>query len=102
MREGERPVRPKSLDARQWTRLAHDLRRDPRRCGHAQHLWDGALLAEHLRQHYGVSLGVRQCQRIFNQMGLRLRKPRPQAAQADPLAVTACKNTAPTGKAHGR
>ena len=102
LREGERPGRPKSLDARQWTRLARDLRRDPRRCGHAQNLWDGTLLAEHLRQHYGVSLGVRQCQRIFNQMGFRLRKPRPQVAQSDPLAVAAFKKTAPTGKAHGR
>lgn len=100
LRDGERLGRPKSLDERQWTRLARDLRRDPRRCGHAQHLWDGTLLAEHLRQHYGVFLGVRQCQRIFNQMGFRLRKPRPQVAQSDPIAVAAFKKTAPTGKAH--
>jgi transposase len=37
--------------------------------------------------HDGVSLAVRQCQRIFNQMGFRLRKPRSQAAQADLLAL---------------
>jgi hypothetical protein len=29
--------RTKSLDERQWTRLARDLRLDPRRCGQAQH-----------------------------------------------------------------
>jgi len=102
LREGERPGRPRSLDGRQWKRLARDLRRDPRRSGHAQHLWDGQLLAEHLRQHYGVSLGVRQCQRIFSQMGFRLRKPRPQVAQSDPMAVAAFKKTAPAGKAQGR
>jgi len=50
LRDGGRPGRPKSLDARQWTCLALDLRRDPRRCGPAQHLWDGTLLAEHLKQ----------------------------------------------------
>ena len=102
LREGERSGRPRSLDERQWTRLARDLRRAPRHLGHAQHLWDGQLLAEHLRQHYGVSLGVRQCQRIFNQMGFRLRKPRPQVAPSAPLAVAAFKKTAPTGKVRGR
>jgi hypothetical protein len=29
-----------------------------------------------------ISLGVRQCQRLFRQLGLRLRKPRPQAGCA--------------------
>ena len=50
LRDDGRPGRSKSLDARQWARLARDLRRDPRRCGRAQHLWDGTLLAEHLKQ----------------------------------------------------
>ena len=102
LRAGERPGRPRVLDKRQWTRLARDLRRDPRRVGHAQNLWDGKCLAAHLRRHYGVSLGVRQCQRIFNQMGFRLRKPRPQVAQSDPVKVTAFKKTAPTGNTAGR
>jgi transposase len=46
---------------------------------------------------YGIALGVRQCQRMFRQMGFRLRKPRPQVAQADPLAASAAKKTASTG-----
>jgi transposase len=102
LREGDRPGRPTSLDKRQWTRLARDLRRDPRRLGHAQPLWDGPLLAAHLRRHYGVSLGVRQCQRIFTQLGFRLRKPRPHVAQSDPGAGAAFKKPAPAGTAQGR
>lgn len=102
LREGERPGRPRSLDERQWARLARDLRRDPRRLGHAQNLWDGKLLSEHLRRRYGVALGVRQCQRMFSQMGFRLRKPRPQVAQSDPLRGAAFKKTAPAGKAPRR
>lgn len=62
-------------------------------------MWDGRLLAEHLRRHYGVSIGVRQCQRIFTQLGFRLRKPQPQVAQSDPVAGAACKKTSPAGKA---
>lgn len=99
LREGERPGRPRSLDERQWARLARDLRRAPRRLGHAQNLWDGKLLGEHLRRRYGVTLGVRQCQRIFSQMGFRLRKPRPQIAQSDPLLSAAFKKPAPAGQA---
>ena len=102
LREGERPGRPRSLDERQWKRLARNLRRDPRSLGYAQNLWDGKLLAEHLKRRYGVSLGVRQCQRIFNQLGFRRRKPRPQLAQSEPEAVAASKKTASTGKAQRR
>lgn len=96
LREGERPGRPRSLDARQWQRLERDLRRSPRECGHECNLWDGKLLAEHLKRRYGVRLGARQCQRIFRHMGFRLRKPRPQVAQADPVKVAGVKKTAPS------
>ena len=98
LRDGERPGRPRSLDERQWTRLERDLRRNPRDFGHNQNLWDGKVLSEHLKQHYRVSIGVRQCQRMFNQMGFRLRKPRPQVAQSDPARVAAFKKTPPIEK----
>lgn len=101
LREGERPGRPATLDAKQWAALGRDMRRTPAEFGHAAHLWDGKLLSEHLRQRYGVKLGVRQCQRIFGQMGFRLRKPRPQVAQSDPVKVVAFKKTASAGKARG-
>ena len=80
MRKGECLGRPTALDAKQWTALVRDLRRDPREFGHAGHFWDGKMLSEHLRQRDGVALGVRQCQRIFGQPGFRLRKPRTQVA----------------------
>lgn len=70
LRDGERPGRPRMLDAKQWTRLARDLRKSPRAFGPVQNLWDGKVLAEHLHRHYGVTLGVRQCQRLFKQMGV--------------------------------
>jgi transposase len=102
LHDGERPGRPRSLDTRQWEQLAGELRRSPRDFGHEQNLWDGKLLGVHLKQHYGVALGVRQCQRIFRQMGFRLRKPRPQVAQSDPVAVAETKKTAPIGKKRKR
>lgn len=101
LREGERSGRPRLLDAAQWRKLQKDLRRSPRTFAQQATNWDGPLLAEHLRQHYGVDLGVRQCQRVFRQMGFRLRKPRPQVAQSDPLKVAAVKKTAASGKTPG-
>jgi transposase len=102
LRDGERPGRPRTLDAAQWARLQKDLRRPPRDFGLDATLWDGPLLSEHLRRSYATEMGVRQCQRLFRQMGFRLRKPRPQVAQSDPIQVAAVKKTAAHGKAKGR
>jgi transposase len=102
LREGERPGRPRQLDDGQWRQVAADLRRSPRVFGLAANLWDGPLLAEHLRRRFGIKLGVRQCQRLFRQLGFRLRKPRPQVAQSDPVKVAAVKKTAASGKTRRR
>jgi len=98
LQEGERPGRPKRLSDEHWRKLERDLRRSPREFGFDQNLWDGKLLSEHLRRRYQVDLGVRQCQRLFRQMGFRLRKPRPLIAKADPEAQVAFKKTAPIGR----
>jgi transposase len=98
LHEGERPGRPSRLGDEQWQGLEGDLRRSPRDFGFEQSLWDGIVLAEHLRRRYRVELGVRQCQRLFRQMGFRLRKPRPVIAKADPAAQAAFKKTAAPGR----
>ena len=102
LRDGARSGRSATLTTTPWTALGRDLRREPQAFRHAGHLWDGKLLSAHLRRRYGVVLGVRQCQRIFGHMGFRLRKPRPQVAQSDPVKVGAFKNTAPPGTAPER
>src|SRR5579883_3223449 len=60
-------------DQSQWNELEADLRRDPREFGLATHRWDGPALSKFLRLRYGVELGVRQCQRIFRQLGSQPR-----------------------------
>jgi transposase len=98
LQEGERPGRPGRLDETTWQKIEQDLRVEPRQLGHAQNLWDGRLLSHHLRQAYGVELGVRQCQRLFRTMGFRRRKPRPVIAHADPEAQRAFKKTRHPGR----
>lgn len=93
LQDTERPGRPTTLGAATLERVGKDLRRDPRKLGYTQTLWDGKLLSHHLAASYCVHLGVRQCQRLFTQLGFRRRKPRPLIAQADPEAQRAYKKT---------
>ncbi|GFP31435.1 hypothetical protein HKBW3S34_02355, partial [Candidatus Hakubella thermalkaliphila] len=43
------------------------------------------------------SLGVRQCQRLFHQLGFTLQRPRRQAHEADPLQQEAFKKNSTSG-----
>lgn len=96
--EGDRPGRPQRLDADQLDQVAKVLRASPRNLGLNANLWDGKTLAQWLKQEFGVILSVRQCQRLFRQLGFRLRKPRPMIAQADPVLQRAHKKTPLAGK----
>jgi len=87
-RNGRPPVIIDVLQA-----VEKDLRNDPRKLGYTQTMWDGKLLSHHLLFAYDIKLGVRQCQRWFNKLGFRMRKPRPVIAKADPIMQLAYKKT---------
>jgi transposase len=91
LREGERPGRPRRLDSQQLAEVDVALRKPPREAGMSGNLWDGKTLAAWIKRQYGTRLGVRQSQRLFRQLGFRLRKPRPMVAQADPVRQKAHK-----------
>lgn len=84
LREGERPGRPRRLSQERMEQIEAVLRQTPRKAGLGGNIWDGKTLAAWIEKQCGVSLGVRQCQRMFRQLGFRLRKPRPALAQANP------------------
>lgn len=98
LQDGERPGRPSALDERQRRQLQRDVRRPPGEVGHTQNLWDGKLLSAHLKKRFQIDLGARQRQRLFHQIGFRLRKPRPQVAQSDPIRVAAVKKLRRLGR----
>ena len=91
--EGERSGRPRRLSEKQMAAVDRILRRSPREAGLSGNLWDGKTLSRWMEQNYQLRLGVRQCQRIFRQLGYRLRKPRPALAHANPELQKAHKKT---------
>ena len=102
LREGERPGRPRRLSEQQFKLLSAALRLPPRDFGLEGNFWDGKLVAAYLEREHGVALGVRQCQRLFRQLGFRLRKPRPVIAHGDPVQQAAVKKTAPARRRRRR
>lgn len=95
--EGQRTGRPSRLNDQQLAKIEAALRTSPQKFGLATAQWDGPTLSAFLAQELGVKLKVRQCQRLFRQLGFRLRKPRPQVAQADSFLQATHKKTPRTG-----
>ena len=95
--EKSRPGRPSRLSFSDRQRLRDEIRSSPRELGYDQNLWDGVLLSYHLKEHYAISLGVRQCQRLFHQLGFSLQRPRRQAHEADPAKQEEFKKTSTNG-----
>jgi len=91
--ELERPGRPSRLSEEQLEEVDRVLRGSPSQYGLTGNLWDGKSLSAFIKKRWGITLGVRQCQRLFRQLGFRLRKPRPQIASADPVLQARVKKT---------
>ena len=100
--DGERSGRPRRLDEAQLAQVDAALRMAPSDVGLRANLWDGKALAAFIAQQWGVTLGVRQCQRLFRQLGFRLRKPRSHIARADPEEQARVKKTPKTGQGSSR
>ena len=81
----EHPGRPGKLSEKEQETLRNEIRRSPRELGYDQNLWDGPLLSYHLKEHYGITLSIRQCQRLFHRLGFTLQRPRCRDYEADPV-----------------
>jgi transposase len=91
--EGDRPGRPRRLNPEQLEQIGSALRGSPMNWGLGANLWDGKTFSEFIAKELKTTLGVRQSQRLFRQLGFRLRKPRPKIANADPVAQEEYKKT---------
>lgn len=94
--DGERSGRPRRLNDEQIEEIKSVLRQPPESVGITSGLWDGKGLSAFIKNRYGVTIGVRQCQYMFRTFGFRRRKPRPLIARADPELQGAYKKTPKT------
>jgi transposase len=90
--DGERPGRRPRLNNDHLSGIEDALRKSPIDFGFSGQ-WDGKTLSLFIQQNWGASLGVRQCQRLFRDMGFRFRKPRPKIAHGDPEQQATYKKT---------
>jgi len=84
------------------TEVGQWLRNKPQAKGLEGNLWDGPKLSTCLQNHFQITLGVRQCQRLFRQLHFRYRLPRPEVAKADPERQKAHKKTRHSGGGYRR
>jgi len=85
--------RKPSLSEAQLSEVGQWLRSTPAALGLEGNLWDGPKLAAGLQKKFALTLGTRQCQRLFRQLNFRYRLPRPAVARADPERQAAHKKT---------
>ncbi len=91
--DAPRPGRPPKLTEMEMAMIEEAIRSSPEQYGLAGYLWDGKTLSAFILQEFDVELSVRQCQRMFRNLGFRYRKPRPMVAGGDPVAKAGFKKT---------
>ncbi len=65
--------RPSRLNAVQRNAIKSVLEEDPKAQGYE--VWDGLSLSSYIEKTYSIHLGVRQCQRLFHEIGFSLVRP---------------------------
>jgi len=83
LQEKERPGRPSAVSDEQRKILKDDLCKHPRSLGYDHSNWDGKLLSFHIFKKFKLNLKVRQCQRLFHQLGFSLQRPRQKLTGAN-------------------
>jgi transposase len=75
--EGEHSGRPARLTDEQMDTISAALRRASSDFGLPGNIWDGKTLSAFIHKNFQLTMGVRQCQRLFGELDFRYRKPRP-------------------------
>jgi transposase len=83
LREEKRSGRPSAIDGTLLSNIDSDLKQTPTSFGYTKNVWGGKILSHHLKEKYDIKLGVRQCQRLLNQLDFRLRKECSVIAESD-------------------
>ena len=70
--------RPRRLSTEQTAEIKEAICKDASEYGYT--VWDGPTLSSYIKKQYNVDLGVRQCQRLFHELGFSLIRPQAYAS----------------------
>lgn len=73
LRSKKQPGRPRKLTPQQREEIKGAILSDPSASGY--NVWDGPSLSDFINKAYSVHLGVRQCQRLFHELGFSQIRP---------------------------
>jgi len=72
----EHTGRKARLTKEQETKIEKALESPPRESGYAYENWDGIILSRYIGEEIGITLEVRQCQRLMRKLGFSKQRPR--------------------------
>lgn len=75
LRPQQRAGRPSKLTQEQLKEIEQDLQKDSKSLGFK--VWDGPALSAHIKAKYNIEISVRQCQRLFRNLGFSRIRPQP-------------------------
>ena len=73
LRPQKQPGRPFRLSMDQKEKIKVAILSAPSDSGY--NVWDGPALSDYINKTYGITLGVRQCQRLFHELGFSQIRP---------------------------
>ncbi len=101
LRDKEKPGRAPRLTDEQLLELQSDIQQHPSSFNLEANLWDGKTLSHHIKKRFGITIQVRQCQRVFKKLGFTLKRGRTMVADGDPAKKKAFKKTSLHQKKRG-
>ena len=68
LKDDQKAGRPTKIDDEHKQVLSNDIVKQPSELGYQTNQWNGQVLKVHLKNKYGIDLGLRQCQRLLGQL----------------------------------
>lgn len=93
LRDVKKPGRNPRLSENQLVLIKEALQKEPEKSGIWANIWDGKSLSYYIEKEFQITLGVRQCQRLFPRLGFSLKRARPVVAKGDAVKKEAFKKT---------
>lgn len=81
LRPQRRPGRPSKLSEQQLQEIDAVIQTDPKE--QDLKVWDGPSLSAYIKSQYGVDISIRQCQRLFRNLGYSLIRPQPYPSKGN-------------------